>query len=197
MKKNLLAAMLLTISCALFSNAQDNQSTEDLSYLFPEPKSWDFGVQASYGLESIDYRNIPSAQGGNTRFGILRLAFFSQYQISEKTNLKIELSANLAVRVAPTISVQYGYQFAPRWTAYAGLALEYASENSYFNSRASAPNYRSIIPRAQLGVRYQASKSIFLDLRYEADILKRSKNQNAQNSLNRINGITLGLGIKF
>ncbi len=197
MKKNLLAAMLLAISCALFTNAQEKKSTEDLSYLFPQPKSWDFGIQINQGLQTTSYSNF-AGQGGFTQTdGISRLALFTQYQINEKSNLKVELSVGLVYSFAPTVSFQYGYQFAPRWTAYAGLAIEYTGDHRFFDGRENDPQYRSIMPKAQIGVRYQASKSIFLDLRYERDILNRTKIQGLPSSIGKINTVTLGVGIKF
>ncbi|GAL74846.1 hypothetical protein JCM19275_885 [Nonlabens ulvanivorans] len=196
MKNKFFAAMLLAFSCALLTNAQEERST-DLSYLFPEPKSWDFGIQVNQGLERSSYSNFQGTGGFSQTDGITRLAFFAQYQINKNSNLKMELSAGLYYRLAPTISIQYGYQFAPRWTAYGGLAVEYAGSYNFYDSRENNPQYRSIMPRFQLGVRYQASKSIFIDLRYEGDILKRTQLQNLSTSRGRIHTVTLGMGIKF
>lgn len=190
--------MLLVFSSALFSTAQEtDENSKELSYLFPEPKSWDFGVQVNQGVQRTYYPNLLGQGSFSRTDGITRLAFFSQYQINEKSNFKIELSAGLHFNLAPTLSLQYGYQFAPRWTAYTGLAFEYTGNNSFYEGRENDPQYRSVIPKLQLGVRYQASKSIFVDLRYEGDILKRTKIQGLSTSIGRIHSATLGLGIKF
>lgn len=198
MKNKLFAAMLLVISCALFSSAQEQEeSSTDLSYLFPEPKSWDFGVQVNQGLQMTSYSNFAGQGGFSQTDGVSRIAFFTQYQINEKFNLKVELSAGLVYSFSPTVSFQYGYQLAPRWTAYAGLAFEYTGNHSFYDGRENDPQYRSIMSKGQIGVRYQASKSIFLDLRYERDILNRTKIQGLPTSIGRINTVTLGMGIIF
>ncbi|MGJ8685426.1 MAG: hypothetical protein ACSHWW_12425 [Nonlabens sp.] len=196
MKKNVLAAMLLAISCALFSCAQEKTSNEDLSYLFPEPKSWDFGVQVSSGVEQVNYPNRPDNHVFNDSYFVSRLSFFTQYNIDEKSALRSEIGAGAFNRFAPTVSFQYAYQFAPRWTVYAGIGLDIDFNNTYLNASQDS-GQRVINPRFQFGVRYQASKRIFFDLRYEQDILNRTKKQDLINSMGRFRTITLGAGFKF
>lgn len=189
--------MLLTIVCVSFSGAQEKQTTSELSYLFPEPKSWDFGVQINQGIVRRSYSNFQGQGGFSETDGISRLALFTQYQITEKSNLKLEVSAGLFNSFSPIASLQFGYQFAPRWTAYAGLGIEYTGNHSFFDGRDDDPKYRDIMYKTKLGVRYQASKSIFIDLRYERDILNRTKLQGLPTSLGKFNTFTLGVGVKF
>lgn len=103
MKKNLFVAQLLLITLVVISNAQTETSTE-LTYLFPESKSWDFGVQISSGIEQVNYPNRPDDQNYNDPYFVSRLGFFAEYHINKRTSLRSEIGAGAFYRLAPTVS---------------------------------------------------------------------------------------------
>ncbi|WP_405369645.1 outer membrane protein [Nonlabens sp. Asnod2-A12] len=195
MKINFFASILLFVCSISLASAQETDS-KDLSYLFPQPKSWDFGIQIMSGVEESQYTNQANRDFINEPYFVGRLGFFAQYNLTKKSSLRSEISAGAFSRLAPTLSFQYGYNFAPRWTAYGGIGLDIDFNNQAFSPERDAEQ-RLINPRLQLGVRYQATKSLFFDLRYEQDMLDRTKRQDLSNSIGKFKTISLGAGFKF
>lgn len=195
MKFNFFTSIFIFIFSISLVSAQEKDS-KDLSYLFPQTKSWDFGVQVMSGVEGIDNSKQASGNFINEPYFIGRLGFFAQFNFNTKNSLRSEISAGAFNRLAPTISFQYGYHFAPRWTAYGGLGLDIDFNNSTFPGDVDHEQ-RLINPRLQLGVRYQATKSLFFDLRYEQDVLDRTKRQDLSSSMGKFKTISLGAGFRF
>lgn len=197
MKNKLFAALLLVLSCALFSNAQVEKST-DLPHLFPEPRTWDFGLSFFQGIEGIYKPNFYDQNSGYLdKDHYMNLSFYATYQISDRSSVRSEIAFGGSERLAPSVNFQYSYRFSKRWSVYSGIALEFEPRSNNFYQLGYDPKYRRMIPRAMVGVRYQANKNLFIDLRYQHDLMNRTVKQNLPTSVGRIGTLGIGIGIKF
>lgn len=200
--KLMATAICLVMACAMMSAQEKTQINlqDSLSHLYPETNSWTFGLTFFTGIDGTYFPNYGHNCPSNpfTDYDVFwNLGFYTQYQLTDRSSLRAELNAGGIGRLAPQFNIQYGYRFSKRWTVYGGMAVEYETRNNQWWSSGEDPQFRSLIPRAQVGIRYQASKAIHLDMRYQHDITKRTQIQNLSDSVGRIGTLSLGLGIKF
>lgn len=197
MKNILCAAALLVMSCVMHAQTQEEKSTE-LSHLFPEPKSWDFGIQLNQGIRGATFV-VNAARGYRTTDVdlVMNLMLFADYHITDRHSMRAEIGVNGNNGLNPFINIQYAYRFSNKWSAYAGLGLEYNYIDNFARQHSLDPDYREMMPTVMIGARYNANKNLFIDLRYQHDILQRTKNQNLSTSVGRIGILSLGIGVRF
>ena len=200
MKKNLFAAMLLAISCALFSNAQEqNQPLNQLLQTPDENDRWDFGLttQVTVGFlqnkTRVTNSGFRSENQNQTGFG---LGVFINYRLSEKWNLRTELGINADRDLNPYLSFQGEYLLNNRWSVYGGAGV-YADVNARSLIDRDDTGRMILNPYIQLGTRYKFDKNWSMDLRYQQELYSRRKSTIGNFDIGAVSTFSLGVNYKF
>lgn len=201
MKTKLTLCLLCFFFISSFATAQENKpnSTNPL-FEFEEPVDrWSVGLtlQTLIGFREIKSRgrNYDSFDEGWIGLGV---GFYADYKINQVWKLRAEAGINAYVGFHPYINIQSEFQFANRWSFYAGAG-------TYFNTTADHlvqrdENGTAIVNSyIQLGLRYKMSKSWTLDLRYQQDLYARQRatNFNRFSKQSELSTFSLGFNYRF
>lgn len=195
--KNINRLLLILFCCSSqVIQAQENKSSlvnkKEKNYF---ESKWTFGAQLFQGREFYRYNAQDNYYQEDSEH-IIKLGLFTNYKFYEDHALQLETNLHGGNGLFFETNLQYEYFFTKKWSVYGGVGLQIAVHKPYESFY--TPIYRNTIPKAMLGVRYNASRWITLDLRYENDLLDRYKEPSlVRPSLEKVSTYSLGIQVKF
>lgn len=208
--KNLLSLLSLLIGSTAFAQVvtttesefetNEMQTMENDSLM---ESKWTYGLMLGYGarhfsvIREVSETN-PDLFETEQDSPVFYLGGTISYEISEQSQLRLEILADFYRSITPQANLQYGYFLNERFELYGGAGVVYddSGDNDDFGNNEIAVR-REIIPHALAGFRYYATADFYVDGRFNIDLINPTEEDDQLGSVSRNSTFYLGIGFRF